>query len=204
MLFRSKNKVFDTPFSLSGLVNTDDEESSASVTSDGEALYFSSDREGGAGRRDLYVAKKLPDESWGEPKRLKNNINTELNEDFPLLVNKDRTLYFCSEGHNSMGGYDIFRSDWSDSLNNWGNPVNIGYPVNTPEDNYSISFTLRCDEGYMAAIRPEGLGDYDIYRIIFHQVSGGSYYVLKGNILNSEVDGKPGEIKMVKIGRAHV
>ncbi len=196
-LASAKNKIFDTPFSLKGLVNTGDEESSASITSDGSALYFSSDRPGGAGKKDLFVAKKLPDQTWGEPKRLTDKINTTLNEDFPLIMDNDRTLYFCSEGHNSMGGYDIFRSEWVDSLNNWSEPVNLGYPVNTPEDNYSISFTSRSNEGYMAAIRPEGMGDYDIYRIVFNQSNGAPFSVLKGSIGGPENGGVSKDVKMI-------
>jgi tetratricopeptide (TPR) repeat protein len=191
----AKNKVFDTPFSLKGLVNSKDEESAASITADGSALYFSSDREGGTGKKDLYVAKRLPDQSWGEPKRLSNMVNTPYDEDYPLISSDDKTLYFCSQGHNSMGGLDIFKTEWVDSLNNWSEPENIGYPVNTPEDNFSISFTSKKNEGYIAAIRPEGFGSYDVYRIIFNESNGAPYYVLKGVINNGSSDGINSEVK---------
>jgi len=191
----AKNKVFDTPFSLKGLVNSKDEESAASISSDGSALYFSSDREGGSGKKDIYAAKRLPDQSWGEPKRLSNMINTPYNEDYPLISSDDKTLYFCSEGHNSMGGLDIFKTEWVDSLNNWSEPVNIGYPVNTPEDNFSISFTSKKNEGYIAAIRPEGFGGYDIYRIVFNESNGAPFYVYKGVINNGNPEGINSEVK---------
>jgi tetratricopeptide (TPR) repeat protein len=191
----AKNKVYSTPFSLKGLVNSKDEESAASISSDGSALYFSSDREGGAGKKDLYVAKRLPDQTWGEPKRLSNNVNTPYNEDYPLISSDDKTLFFCSEGHNSMGGLDIFKTEWVDSLNNWSTPENIGYPVNTPEDNFSISFTSQKNEGYIAAIRPEGFGSYDIYRIVFNESNGAPYYVYKGVINNGNPDGINSDVK---------
>jgi tetratricopeptide (TPR) repeat protein len=191
----AKNKVFDTPFSLKGLVNSKDEESAASISSDGSALYFSSDREGGAGKKDIYVAKRLPDQSWGEPKRISNKINTPYNEDYPLISSDDKTLYFCSEGHNSMGGLDIFKTTWVDSLNNWSDPINIGYPVNTPEDNFSISFTSKKNEGYFAAIRPEGFGSYDIYKITFNESDGAPFYVYKGVINNGNPDGIQSDVK---------
>jgi Tol biopolymer transport system component len=165
----ARNKVFDTPFSLKGLVNSKEEESAACISDDGSMLVFSSDRPGGAGQKDLYIAKRLPDQSWGEPRRLKDNVNTPYNEDFPMLTNDDKTLYFCSEGHNSMGGLDIFRTEWIDTLNAWSNPVNVGYPINTPEDNFSISFTSNKNEGFISSIRPEGMGGYDIYSIVFTQ-----------------------------------
>lgn len=190
----ARNKVFDTPFSLKGFVNSKDEESAASISSDGSALYFSSDRDGGAGKKDLYVAKRLPDQSWGEPKRISNNVNTPYDEDFPLISVDDKTLYFCSEGHNSMGGMDIFKTEWVDSLNNWSAPINIGYPVNTPEDNFSISFTSKKNEGYIAAIRKEGFGDYDLYRIIFNQSDGAPYAIYKGKINNGATEGIEGEV----------
>ena len=186
----ARNKVFDTPFSLKGLVNSKEEESAACISDDGSMLVFSSDRPGGAGQKDLYIAKRLPDQSWGEPRRLKDNVNTPYNEDFPMLTNDDKTLYFCSEGHNSMGGLDIFRTEWIDTLNAWSNPVNVGYPINTPEDNFSISFTSNKNEGFISSIRPEGMGGYDIYSIIFTQAEGAPYSVVKGAVKNSG-----GEIK---------
>lgn len=191
----AKNKVFDTPFSLKGLVNSKDEESAASLSADGSTLFFSSDRDGGDGMKDIYVAKKLPDQTWGEPKRIKKNINTPYNEDFPMVTDNDKKLYFCSEGHNSIGGYDIFISTWVDSLNEWSIPVNLGYPINTPEDNYSISFTDKMHEGYMSAIRKEGFGDYDIYKILFNQSETAPYTILRGQIKNGDEVMK-GNVKM--------
>lgn len=186
----ARNKVFDTPFSLKGLVNSKDEESAASISDDGSTLIFSSDRPGGAGQKDLYIAKRLPDQSWGEPRRLKDNVNTPYNEDFPILINDDKTIYFCSEGHNSMGGLDIYRTDWIDTLNAWSDPVNLGYPVNTPEDNFSISFTSNKNEGFISSIRPEGMGGYDVYSIVFTQAEGAPYSVVKGAVKNSGTEVK--------------
>jgi hypothetical protein len=94
-----------------------------------------------------------------------------------------------------MGGLDIFKTEWVDSLNNWSTPENIGYPVNTPEDNFSISFTSQKNEGYIAAIRPEGFGSYDIYRIVFNESNGAPYYVYKGVINNGNPDGINSDVK---------
>jgi hypothetical protein len=185
----ANGKTFNIPVSLKGLVNSGAEESNASISNDGSKLYFASDRAGGEGEKDIYVAKKLPNGDWAEPKRLSNTINTIYNEDYPVIMPDDKTLYFASEGHNNYGGYDIFKSEWVDTLNDWSTPENIGYPVNTPQNNYNISITEKMHEGYISAIRPEGLGDYDIYKIIFNDAVSAPYATLRSRISNTDPNG---------------
>jgi hypothetical protein len=101
----------------------------------------------------------------------------------------DKTLYFCSEGHKNIGGYDIYKCVWVDSINDWSTPENLGYPVNTPENNYSISITDKLHEGYISAIRPEGFGSYDIYKIVFNEAESAPYTIVKGQISNGDPNG---------------
>lgn len=155
-------------------------ETSACLTSDGETLFFASDRKGGFGGTDIYYATKLPDGNWSQPINIGDKVNTKYNEDYPSILKDGNTLYFSSEGHNSMGGYDLFRSKWNAAEEAWGSSVNMGYPINTPDDNMNISFSSQWDNtaeearskyAYIAAWRAEGLGDLDIYRITFNSVA---------------------------------
>ncbi|OFY66635.1 MAG: hypothetical protein A2Y71_14670 [Bacteroidetes bacterium RBG_13_42_15] len=145
-LFLYKNDNFDgniytskyvndrwTPIvKLNRNINTKFYESHASVSADGNKLYFTSNREGGQGGLDIYVSEKDASGDWGLPVNLGPEVNTMYNEDNPFIIQADSVLYFCSEGHNSMGGYDNF---WSGRLNNkWQTPVNLGFPINTTDD----------------------------------------------------------------------
>lgn len=113
-------------------INTKYYESHASVSADGKKLYFSSNREGSLGNLDLYVSEKTNSGDWGPAVNLGPEINTPFNEDNPFITMNDSLLYFCSEGHNSMGGYDNFKSQVSDK--GWKTPSNLGYPVNSADD----------------------------------------------------------------------
>jgi len=148
-------------------VNSSSLETSASVSADGNTLFFTSSRSGGYGGLDLYMTRKLPTGEWALPQNIGNQINTIYNEDFPTLSADGQTLYFCSEGHESMGGYDIFTSTWDPESNSWSAPSNIGYPINTSDDNLTISFTEDGVHAYVSALRPGGFGDLDIYKITF-------------------------------------
>ena len=83
-------------------------ETSACLSYDGEILFFASDRKEGMGGTDIYYVKKLPDGKWGKPINVGDGINTKYNEDYPTFLKDGKTLFFSSEGHNSMGGYDLF------------------------------------------------------------------------------------------------
>jgi len=113
-------------------INTKFYESHASVSSDGKRLYFTSNREGGLGGLDIYVSEKGNTGDWGVPVNLGPVINTDYNEDNPFITDNDSLLYFCSEGHNSIGGFDNFKS--RETGNSWGKPQNLGYPVNSTDD----------------------------------------------------------------------
>ena len=97
-----------------------------------------------------------------------NRINTPENEDFPQLSEDGETLYFSSKGHPGMGGADIFISNWNAELNVWSPPVNIGFPLNTPEDNMTISFSNNEQFAYISAHRDDSYGFQDIYQVEFH------------------------------------
>ncbi|MCX6301678.1 MAG: hypothetical protein NTW82_05805 [Bacteroidia bacterium] len=114
-------------------INTKFYESHASVSADGSKLYFTSNREGGKGGLDIYVSERDASGDWGLPVNLGPTVNTVYNEDTPFIIQDDSVLYFCSEGHNSMGGYDNFKSRKIGT--EWEKPQNLGYPVNTTDDN---------------------------------------------------------------------
>ncbi len=113
-------------------INTGYNETFASISKDGTSMYFVSDRPGGFGGKDIYRIIKRSDGSWSDPENLGFTINSALNEDSPWLSDDGKTLYFASESHNTMGGYDIFKSEFKNQM--WQEPVNLGYPVNSPAD----------------------------------------------------------------------
>jgi hypothetical protein len=151
---------------LNNRINTDYWESHGFVTDDGTRLIFASDRPGGYGGLDLYMAN-LENGDWGVPVNLGPQINTALNEDRPFLINGGRTLFFSSQGHMNMGGYDIFRSDLQ-SKSNWSEPENIGYPLNNTDDNIFFMPAGNGKTGYYSIYKESGgSGKYDIYLITF-------------------------------------
>ena len=113
-------------------INTKFYESHASISSDGKKLYFTSNRDGGQGNLDIYVSEKDGTGDWGPAVNLGAAINTPYNEDTPFITKNDSVLYFSSEGHSSMGGFDIFKSQKIG--NTWKTPTNIGFPINTTDD----------------------------------------------------------------------
>jgi hypothetical protein len=113
-------------------INTKYYESHAAISPDSKNLYFTSNREGGRGGLDIYVSERDEAGDWGPAINLGDTINTVYNEDTPFITLNDSILYFSSEGHSGMGGYDIFRS-WRSNLT-WDVPQNLGFPVNSTDD----------------------------------------------------------------------
>ncbi|MCX7729009.1 MAG: hypothetical protein N2203_06020 [Bacteroidia bacterium] len=176
--------VFKKLEPLPASINSSGDVIAASINNDGNQIYFASNRKGGYGGTDLYVCRKLPNGQWAEPENLGPAINTEFDEDFPNLSPDEKFLFFSSKGHGSMGGYDIFKASWNTETNKFENPKNIGYPINTSYDdmNFRISKTGRY--GYMASLRGDGFGDYDIYRIVFNDEEP-EFTLITGNITGS-------------------
>jgi len=163
-----KNAVYTKYVAFPEYINKKTEHS-ASVSADGNTLLFvrSESREE---QSDIYICRRLPNGNWSEPFRLGEEINTPYNEDFPYLSTDGVTLYFSSEGHNSMGGFDLFKSVWNQEENTWTKAENLGYPLNTTDDDRSISLTPDNRVGYISALRPGGLGDLDLYRVKFNDI----------------------------------
>ncbi|MFH1321481.1 MAG: hypothetical protein ABII90_12630 [Bacteroidota bacterium] len=161
-------KVFEKTVKMGEQINSDYFEASASLSADTNTLFFSSFRSGGYGGLDLYMTRKLPNGEWALPQNLGQKINTQYNEDFPTLSADGNNLYFCSDGHVGMGGYDLFTSTWDTEINTWTYPKNMRYPINTPEDDMTISFTEDNKHAYVSAFRKDGVGDLDIYKVTFY------------------------------------
>lgn len=113
-------------------INTKYYESHAAISADGKRLYFTSNRDGGQGGLDIYVSELDTFGDWGPAINLGLSVNTIYNEDTPFVTINDSLLYFASEGHSGMGGFDIYRSSGKGRI--WGAPENLGYPINTTDD----------------------------------------------------------------------
>lgn len=163
------NKTWSSPVVLDQNINSDKyTETSACFSPDGNTIYFSSNRPGGYGGNDIYSVKLLSNGKWGEPFNLGAQVNTEYNERSPFVHPSGEMLFFSSEGHQNMGGYDIFKSNFDES-GTFGSPVNLGFPINTEDDD--AFFVLNADSsiGYFSSEREGGFGSHDIYRVIFSE-----------------------------------
>lgn len=168
-------------------INSSYFESSACFSPDGNSIYFVSERKNGIGNGDIYVSTKISKNTWGEPVNLGPQINT-IDDEISVFMHSDgKTLFFSSRGHSSMGGLDIFKSVFENG--SWSAPVNLGYPINTVDDD--LHFVLSTDNktAYYSTILANGVGERDIYKIDMSQYplmgpSGSSQNVsiLKGMI----------------------
>jgi outer membrane protein OmpA-like peptidoglycan-associated protein len=158
-----KDNVWSVPLKMGSDINTTSWETHATVSADGEMLLFTSNRAGGFGGRDIWYCKRLPDGTWGLAQNVGGVINTQYDEESPFLGFDGKTLFFSSQGHTSMGGFDIFRSELDNGV--WQEAKNLGFPINTSEDD--VFFVLSADgrTAYLSSRREGGLGETDIYSL---------------------------------------
>ncbi len=143
-------------------INTSYFEGSVSMTEDGNTLYFISERPEGRGQGDIYVTSKKGS-GWSNPKNIGEVLNTELDEKFVFIHPNGKTLYFASNGHQTMGGYDIFKTEFVNG--EWSIPMNLGYPINTVNEESTFSITKDNKTLMIAAEYPDSFGERDIYSI---------------------------------------
>ncbi|MGD0341755.1 MAG: hypothetical protein ABSA76_08625, partial [Bacteroidales bacterium] len=149
---------------LNDNINTKYWESHATISHDNKKLYFTSNRKGGYGGLDIYVSQRDSTGDWGPAVNLGPKINTPYNEETPFLSKDDKTLFFSSRGHFNIGGYDIFYSTLLDN-GEWSVPLNVGYPLNSTDDDVFFDPVNEGYEGYYSKYEASGYGKQDIYRI---------------------------------------
>ena len=151
------------PINLGPDVNSSAWDTQPSLAADGRTLYFVSTRSGGHGGSDIWKSLLQDDGYWGKPINLGDSINTSGEERTPFIHPDGRTLYFSSNGHLGMGGFDLFVSRMKID-GTWSKPENLGYPVNTKLDEINLVINAKGNEAYISAERPNGYGNIDIYR----------------------------------------
>lgn len=182
-------ELWSEPVLMGSDINTKAWETHGALTADGNTFYFLSDRTGGFGGRDIYRAVRLPDGSWSKAQNLGNMINTPYDEDGVFIHPNGRTMYFGSMGHNSMGGFDIFTSELQED-GTWTYPKNLGYPLNTVDDNVFFITTADGRRGYFSSDQFGGYGEKDIYFVdLPSEMESEGLAVLKGFIIPA--DGQP-------------
>ncbi len=155
------------PRSVDRKLRSKDGETSASLSPDGQELYYvSRNSKLTTGGKDILVTRKNEKGKWEEPRNAGKMINTPYDEEGVFVTGDGRFLYFASQGHNSMGGFDIFRCERQDN-GAWTAPENMGYPVNTPDDEVFYITDQSGLFGYYSAIREGGAGAKDLYKVIF-------------------------------------
>ena len=157
----SGKNIFE-PVNLGPAINTAAWETQPSLSSDGRTMYFVSNRAGGKGGSDIWTSRLQDNGVWTIPENLGAVINTKKSEMAPYIHPDGRTLYFSSDGHVGLGGMDLFVSRL-DSLGVWSKPVNLGYPVNSPEDEINIVVNAGGDKAYISSNQNNGYGGYDIF-----------------------------------------
>ncbi|MCX7696799.1 MAG: OmpA family protein [Bacteroidales bacterium] len=173
-------------------INTPDFwESQPSISADGNTLFFVSDRPGGYGGYDIYISHRKEDGKWSKPVNAGSNINTSANEKSPFIHSDSQTLYFSSQGWPGLGGYDIFYSRLKPD-GSWETPRNIGYPINTREDDAGFFVSFDGKYGFFVSNnQKEGVGGWDLYYFpLPESVKPQKISMLKGEVQkqNSEKD----------------
>jgi tetratricopeptide (TPR) repeat protein len=177
-------------------VNTKYWESHACLSADGRALYFVSDRPGGYGGKDIYRCIKLPNGKWSKALNLGKTINTAYNEDGAFIHPDGKTFFFTSEGHKTMGGYDIMFATMEDE-NHFVDITNMGSPINTPDDDVFYTTSPDGRRAYFSSSKDGGFGEKDIYMISIPDAKEKALALFKGQIIPADGEKLPEEIIIV-------
>ncbi|MDL5048742.1 OmpA family protein [Oscillatoria amoena NRMC-F 0135] len=167
---RQLNGTWGAPVPLPGIINSSYEEKSITISKDEKTLYFSSNRPGGYGGLDIYRATKDARGEWANVRNMGPKINTEYDDDGPFIDYDGKTLYFSSKGRKGMGGFDIYKSVFDEATNEWSEPENLGYPINTPDNDIYFVSTKDGKRAYYSSVREDGLGYDDIFMITIPEV----------------------------------
>ena len=158
-------ETFSFATKLKGQINTVSQEGHCSLSPDGKTLYFTSDRPGGFGGKDIYRAKLMADSTWGNVVNLGDSINTKYDEDSPYIHPDGSSLFYSSNGPKSSGGYDIFRAYMEPSDSSFKKTENLGFPINTPDDDIYFVLAANGTRGYYSSGKAGGQGLKDIYLV---------------------------------------
>lgn len=156
---------WEEPVRMNKNINTKYHESTVSLSFDGKRLFFVTDKESGIGAQDIYYSDMDVNGEWGLSKNIGPEINTKYREEGVFMHPDGVTLYFSSQGHGSMGGFDIFKSTFENGK--WSTPVNLGYPINGPDDDVFFVVSGSGNRAYFASAKQGGFGEQDIYKITF-------------------------------------
>jgi outer membrane protein OmpA-like peptidoglycan-associated protein/YHS domain-containing protein len=190
------------PKRLPNTINSKYHESSASLSPDGKTLYFCSENPNGnmgIGFHDIFKSTMNAKGAWGPPESLGPVINTVYDERTVFIHPDGKTLYFSSQGHNSMGGYDLFKSVYNDSLKHWSEPINLGFPINSPDDDVDFVVSASGKHAYYSTVRPEGFGEKDIYRITLPADTSVYLTLIKGTVMDDSNNPVGATIEIIDI-----
>jgi len=191
-------ETWSAPVKLGSDINSEYWETHCTISSNGNELYFVSDRLNGQGKRDIYRCYKNADGTWGKSQNMGAIINTAYDEDAPFLSPDGKFLYFASKGHATMGGFDLFVSE-KDKDGNWGAPENMGYPLNTVDDDIFYQPMADGKRAYYSSRRDGGQGDLDIYEVEMPTVKGEQLASLKGVFKPIKGEKLPEVLKVVVV-----
>jgi len=160
LLIKPSEETFKTPIDIKK-----NEESIIFLAKDNKQIFFSSYGQDENHRKDIYRIVKLPNGTWSKPYVLPDIINTDKDEDYPFLHPNGKTLYFCSKGHNSMGGYDIFKTTYNEEKDTWSPPENLGFPINSPDDDILYVTDKSEKEAFFSSARRSPKGKVFVYKL---------------------------------------
>lgn len=191
---------WSTPENLGEPVNSEFWESSPCLSPDKRELYFSSNRPGGYGGKDIYVSKRMPNGRWGEPENLGPKINTGGDESCPFIHADNQTMYFTSNGLTGYGGDDLFLAR-KQTDGSWGSIENLGYPINTTENEGSLVVAADGKTAYYASDRADTRGGLDIYSFEMREdIRPNKTLWVQGKVFDSTTrEGLPSAVELIDI-----
>jgi len=182
------DSLWSEPINLGPSVNTKGWESQPSISLDNKLLFFSSNRDGGYGRRDIWCSVRLDKYNWSEPFNLGPNVNTAKDEITPFIFYDSNKIYFSSSGHIGMGGYDLFMSDIYNG--SFQEAINLGYPINSNKDESSLVITKNSKKAFFASNRGEKI-DLDLFMFDLPEDMKSNKFIELGGVILDSISLKP-------------
>mgnify|MGYP001316661296 CR=1 FL=1 len=182
------DSVWSEPINLGPSINTKAWESQPSISLDNKFLFFSSNRDGGFGRRDIWCSIRLDKYNWSEPFNLGPNINTVKDEITPFIFYDSNKMYFASSGHIGMGGYDLFVSEFDNGF--FEKATNLGFPINSNKDESSLIITKNNQKAFLASNRGEN-NDLDLYTFYLTENMKSNKFIELGGVILDSISLKP-------------